>query len=238
MSRATRSDDISVTGRIVKWLRGEIAKGTYRHSQPLPSQGLLAELYEKNSGETVSRIPIREALRQLEIEGLVRIEPNSSAYVMTLSRDDVQEIYEIRALLEPAVLRHAFGELTPRVLQRAGDILNRLDDEHDSEVWRELDEDFHTLLYERANRPRYVDTINTLRRQVTHLFFKEVEPEKYKKAFQDDHRAILEACIAKDLHGALAALRKHISTSTREISQANPGVFGPTPITLPDNETA
>lgn len=238
MSRTSRSEEVSVTGRIVKWLRGEIARGTYRHSEALPSQGTLAELYEKSSRESVSRIPIREALRQLEIEGLVRVEPNSSAYVMTLTRDDVQEIYELRALLEPAVFRHAFEELTPSVLRRAHTILDRLKDEQDSEVWRELDEEFHTLLYEPANRPRYVETINTLRRQVTHLFFKDVDPQRDERGalaeFKREHEAILKACVEEDLEGALAALRKHIRTSARAISEAHRNVFGSPPITLPE----
>lgn len=209
----------SLARRIADWLRLRIADGTYARGSEIPSQGRLAELFTAETGEKVSRIPVREALRQLEMEGLVRVIANQRSYVTNLGPEDFAEIYDLRARLEPVVLEIAFDELTPKLLAEARAVLERLDMETDSDRWRELDEHFHTLLYERAQRPRYLEIIATLRRQVTHLFFARHSPDEYRAAFQPEHWAILEACEKRNKEEALAALRLHISKSADAVTR-------------------
>src|SRR2546427_13052427 len=80
-------------------IRGEIAEGTQLRQDAIATQ------YQ------VSRIPVREALRQLEAEGLITIVPNRGAVVPALSPDDIEELFSIRSLLEPEVLKRSIPHL-------------------------------------------------------------------------------------------------------------------------------
>ena len=92
-------------------IRGEIAEGT----QIL--QDAIATQYQ------VSKIPVREALRQLEAEGLITIVPNRGAVVPALSPDDIEELFSIRSLLEPEVLKRSIPHLTEEDFSQAEAIL-------------------------------------------------------------------------------------------------------------------
>ena len=89
-------DNYSLSARVYNHIRDGILAGTFAKGD---------ELKEKNIGDElgVSRTPVREALRQLELEGLVSIIPNKGAFVEGVSTDDIRDIYEIRALLRDFV---------------------------------------------------------------------------------------------------------------------------------------
>src|SRR5690606_32899272 len=90
----------SLTESVIKRLRAAIVSGDFALGQPL-SERQLAELLE------VSKTPVREALAQLRLEGLVRIQPQRGALVFTLSQREVVEICELRQALEASALRRA-----------------------------------------------------------------------------------------------------------------------------------
>src|SRR5262249_56436032 len=94
-------------------IRGEIAEGTQLR------QDAIAMQYH------VSRIPVREALRQLDAEGLITIVPNRGAIVPALSPTDIEELFTIRALLEPEILKHSIPRLTQNEFAEAEVVLKR-----------------------------------------------------------------------------------------------------------------
>src|SRR4029077_2026095 len=120
-------------------LSGEIAEG-----EQLRQDALAA-------AHGVSRIPLREALRQLEAEGLVSFFPHRGAVVSTLSLAEIEELFEIRALIEADVLRRAIPHLTADDLDRAEEIVDtaRVAFQRESDVgrWGELNWKFHSTLY-------------------------------------------------------------------------------------------
>ena len=87
------SDKYSLRGRVFNEIREGILSGKYKQQEELKEITLGQEL-------GVSRTPVREALRQLELEGLVKIIPNKGAYVMGLTERDIQDIYAARSALE------------------------------------------------------------------------------------------------------------------------------------------
>src|SRR5438132_14032202 len=95
----------SLTSAVADKLREEIIRGTIPEGAQL-RQDAIATQYG------VSRIPVREALRQLDAEGLIAIVPNRGAIVPALSPDDIGELFSIRALLEPEVLKLSIPHLT------------------------------------------------------------------------------------------------------------------------------
>src|ERR1700733_11826383 len=108
----------SLTSAVADKLREQIIRGEIPEGAQL-RQDLIATQYH------VSRIPVREALRQLDAEGLINIVPNRGAVVPKLSSNDVEELFAIRALLEPEVLKHSIPNLTQTEFSKAEAILKK-----------------------------------------------------------------------------------------------------------------
>lgn len=136
-------DNYSLSSRVFHTLREAILAGTYQPDE---------ELKEKTIGEElgVSRTPVREALRQLELEGLVSIIPNKGAYVVGISQKDIRDIYEIRSRLEGLCARWAAACVTKEQLDELEENVY-LSDFHvakgNYEQVVELDSRFHEILY-------------------------------------------------------------------------------------------
>ena len=99
------SDKYSLRGRVFHKIRNDILNGRYKEHEELKEIRIGKEL-------GVSRTPVREALRQLELEGLVQIIPNRGAFVTGIQENDVRDIYAIRALLEGLCARWATERIT------------------------------------------------------------------------------------------------------------------------------
>src|SRR5690606_21343535 len=120
-------------------LRERILRGDYPEGAPLRQDAIAAEF-------GVSRIPVREALRQLEAEGLVTINPHQGATVSSLSIEEVRELFELRALIESDLLRRAIPHLTPEDIERAEEILVKYEEafrQGDVSAWGELNWEFN-----------------------------------------------------------------------------------------------
>lgn len=140
-------DNYSLGSRVFHMIRENILSGKYKKDE---------ELKEKTIGEElgVSRTPVREALRQLELEGLVTIIPNKGAYVVGISQEDIKDIYEIRCRLEGLCARWAAKNITPEQLDELEENIF-LSDFHagkgNAEQLVELDNKFHEVLYTASN---------------------------------------------------------------------------------------
>ncbi len=153
----TRDDPGTVATRVAELLRDDIIQGLIAGGERL-SEVALAERYG------VSRIPIREALRIVEGQGLVEIHPFSGAFVSELSTDDVVDIFEIHEALESIALRLALPQLTSEDLLAAEQLARKAEREPDPRRWAELAGDFFTTIYGGIGRRHLLDL---LRRVVT-----------------------------------------------------------------------
>ncbi len=143
---------------VVEAIRAQILSGEIKAGEPL-RQAALAEQLQ------VSRIPIREALLQLEAEGLVKFEPHKGATATEISPDLIDELFELRALLETDLLARSIPLLTEQDLLRAEQQLAQLDAALQSDnhalIWPELNSAFHLSLY-KAVRPQSYDIVSNL----------------------------------------------------------------------------
>jgi len=162
----------------------------------------------------VSRIPVREAFRQLAAEGLITLYPHRGAVVSTLSPEEVQEIYEIRIPLETLAIRLAVPKLTQADLAHAHDILHAIDLEEDSVRWGELNREFHATLYAPAGRPRLLALISNLRANVERYLRIYISLMHHKQRSQRQHREILAACKRRDVEAAAKVLDEHLSDTS------------------------
>ncbi len=184
-------------------LREAILRGILRAGQQLRQDEIAREL-------GVSHIPVREALRQLEAEGLVRLRPYRGFEVSELSPEEVEELYEIRIPLECQALKLALPRLTDEDLQRAEAVLDAIDAEDDPSVWSQLNTEFHAVLYAPSGRQRLLNLIRTLRTNVDRYLRLYISVMQRKQYSQREHRRILEAVRRRDAAEAVAALEEHL----------------------------
>jgi DNA-binding GntR family transcriptional regulator len=193
-------------------IRGEISEGT------LLRQDLIAKQF------SVSRIPVREALRQLDAEGLISILPNRGAVVPVLSPADVEELFKIRALLEPEVLRASIPNLTEEDLSEAAAILRRfvseLRVEKQVSAWGRLNWQFHLKLYSRADRPHFLNIIQNINDKGDRYTRLQLYLTHGIKRANEEHAQLLEFCRKRDASAAATLLRQHIQYASHSLKKS------------------
>ena len=141
------TDKYSLRGRVFQKIRDDILSGKYKEHEELREVAIGEEL-------GVSRTPVREAFRQLELEGLIQIIPNKGAYVTGITVKDVKDIYMIRSRLEGLCARWATEHITNEQLEEMEENVY-LAEFHASkghmDQMAELDNRFHEILYEACN---------------------------------------------------------------------------------------
>lgn len=197
-------------GLVAEVLREAILRNVLKGGEQLRQDEIAAHL-------GVSRIPVREALRQLEAEGLVTFYPHRGAIVSELSHQEVQEIYEIRIPLEVIAIRLAIPHLSEHDLQHADEILEALDRETEVPKWSELNREFHSTLYAPADRRRLLALINTLRTNVERYQRIYISLMHHKPNSQREHRQIIEACKRRDVAAAVKALESHLGNAAQSL---------------------
>lgn len=184
-------------------LRNLINTGTLRDGDRLVERDLAAQF-------SVSRIPMREAIRQLEHDGLVDIYKNRGAVVRTLSVDDLDEIYQLRALLEGEAIFHAVKALNEDTLARAELTHSLLASTADFEKQGVLNREFHDLLYSGCKNQRLLTLINDSRNQIERYEYLQRQLLAKTQTFQEDHAAILVACQERNAGKARSEVIRHI----------------------------
>lgn len=158
----------------------------------------------------VSRIPVRDALLQLAAEGLVILRPNASASVAPLSIGDLEELYEMRDLLEPPLCELAVPLLTDADLAAMQRELRRMDDSPDPVDWLEANNAFHAAIYERAPRPRMVELVDRIR-QLTDRYSR-IAHQFNEESARSEHLLMLEAARNAEPARLSALVRAHIAS--------------------------
>ncbi|MBR0661788.1 GntR family transcriptional regulator [Neoroseomonas oryzicola] len=198
----------TVTGALAEAIRRRILDGSYATGMKLQQDMLAAEF-------GVSRIPVREALFQLDAEGLVTIEPQRGATVSSLSPERMTETLELRAILEPYLLRCS----APRLTDEDFAALDRLLADYAAAIeahavnrWGELNTTFHLGLYARAGRPRAVATVATLLRESDRYTRVQLAASaEYQRRAQAEHLELLRLCRAGEVEAAATLLQSHVS---------------------------
>jgi len=186
-------------------IRTAIVRGELPGDMPLRQDEISTAL-------SVSHIPVREAFRQLEAQGLVRIYPNRGAVVTKLSCKELSDVMDTRILLEVGALRLALPHITEKDLARARELLELFSKEKDPIKGAELNLKLHFSLYDPCDNQTLLSLIDQMHanvdRYITPFFGKEeVSAELYTV---DEHSQIISACESKDTELATAILRTHL----------------------------
>jgi DNA-binding GntR family transcriptional regulator len=207
----------------------EIVRETLRHailSGELPGGTRLVQA-ELAVQLRVSTTPVREALRDLASDQLIRFHPHRGAVVHELDMDELREIYEIRKALEPLAMRLAATRITKAQLKDAAALNARMEKETDPGGWVTSNWEFHALLEGAAGSPRLSTFVKSLQDSsalyVAHAVH--IEPGVMRKG-NADHRAILAALRAGDGDAAAETLARHLDTTLQAILAANASATG------------
>ncbi|MDF1604226.1 GntR family transcriptional regulator [Nocardioides sp. YIM 152315] len=210
--------DVS-SSRVAAYLREAILSGDLLPGDRIRQEEIAARL-------GASRLPVREALRMLEAEGLTEHEPHKGARVPRLTQHEVDVIYRMRERLEPLALVESLPRLDSADHERLEEVQRRIEENDDLEKFLDLDREFHMLTYSGC-------TIEPLNQNVTRLWN---VTQHYRRSYvalggrsrmwivNAEHRLILDAAVRRDASDAERYLEGHIRRTRNELAH-HPEVF-------------
>lgn len=181
------NDKYSLQARVFNRIREDILNGIYKENDELKEMTIGAEL-------GVSRTPVREALRQLELEGLIKIIPNKGAYVIGISSKDLKDIYEMRARLEGLCARWATRNATKEDIARLDEISDLTEFHFEKKKFDkvlELDNEFHEMLYQMADSKMLYRTLSDFHHYLEIIRKKTLSSEERVSHSIKEHRDII-----------------------------------------------
>lgn len=192
----------TLAARISRTLAGRIIAGEIEPGSRLRQDHVAAEF-------GASHVPVREAFRRLEAQGLAVSEPRRGVRVAAFDLGEVREVAEMRAALEVLALRHAAPHLTPAILNAAEEATRAGDNSVDVRAWEEANRRFHRLLAEPCGMPRLLAAIDDLHAASARFLFSAWRSD-WEARTDHDHRAILAALRKGDIEAACATLARHV----------------------------
>lgn len=204
---------LSIPESVRDSLRERILSGEFGEGEALV-QDTLADEYG------VSRMPIREALRQLEALGLVAMRTHRGAVVTTVPTEEVEELFDLRALLEGDLIARAIPRMTDHDIAEAAEVLDRLEAsyrERDMASWGRLNWAFHRQLYAPAHRRQTLAIVEGINLQTERFIRVHLVMTDGIDRAEQDHRTLLKLCTLRDGDQAVPFLRDHIRQAGRTL---------------------
>jgi DNA-binding GntR family transcriptional regulator len=208
-----------VTGvRVADELRDAILRGVYPPGTRLRQEELATQY-------GASRVPVREALRLLESEGLITTVANAGAWIARLSLDECVELYQVRERIEPLLLRYSLPTLDDRQIDHLAELAEQMRDA-DVERFLELDREFHLGSYTGAGTTFLGPTVERLWNTTQHYrrAFTQLLDSDSHRILHDEHHMLVAAIRERDSNEAERVLLGHIRRTRRQLAR-HPEVF-------------
>lgn len=207
------TDKYSLRGRVYHRIREDIISGHYKKNEELREAAIASEL-------GVSRTPVREALRQLELEGLVAIVPNKGAYVKGFTDKDIHDIYIIRSLLEGLCAKWAAENITEEQMKEMEESVD-LSEFHlhkgNVEQFIEQDSRFHEIMYQASGSKVLEDLLTDYHQYIKPVREASIAAKNRSGHTNIEHRNIMLAIKEKDGRRAEKLANQHILNSMKNI---------------------
>lgn len=171
----------------------------------------------------VSRTPVREAIRKLELEGFVVMVPRKGAYVADISTKDIADVFEIRAALEALAAGLAAERITDEELEELQRTLVKVSksaESHDLENLIQVDTEFHDVLYKASRNERLVQIISNLREQIQRFRSTTLAAPGRMKDALEEHKKIVDAISERNVALAAQLAQEHIENAENSMLEA------------------
>jgi len=194
----------TTSAAVTQLLRQALDAGRWHQGHPLRQEEIATEL-------GVSRVPVREALFQLQAEGLVHVVPNKGVFVRQMSAAQLSELFHLRRLVEVDVLRAAVPRHDRDTINRLETVQAALDKVRAVADWVAGDREFHEALYAPADRPESMTIVRRLRFVVDRYYFARLKPSTRTHEWHDEHHALIRAVRRGDPDSAARQLTAHLA---------------------------
>jgi DNA-binding GntR family transcriptional regulator len=198
----------TTSSAVTQLLRQSLDHGRWASGAPLRQEEIATEL-------GVSRVPVREALFQLQAEGLVEMVPNKGMFVRNATDAELREWFRLRLLIEGDLLADAVPLHTAATINRVETIQAALDKARSVADWIAGDREFHEALYAPAQRPESMAIVRRLRHLVDRFYFARMKPTTRAQGWHEEHHALLRAVRRRDAAAAGRVLQQHLAETER-----------------------
>ena len=198
---------------VFQTLRQAILKGELKPGERLMEIQLAQKL-------GVSRTPVREAIRKLELEGLVLMIPRKGAEVAEITIKDLEDVLEVRAALEELAVCDACENITEEqilALKEAADNFQAALESDDLVKCAETDMAFHEIIYSATNNKRLLQILNNLREQMYRYRMEYVKDIRQRSNLVEEHRELLDAISSRDSIKAKELMKTHLLNQQQEV---------------------
>ena len=220
MTDVARTRDGDAGARIAEGLREGIIAGQYPPGARIRQEDLAAQY-------GASRVPVREAIRQLEYEGLVTVVANAGAWVTRLTLAECEEIYQMRQRLEPLLLRYSAPHLTSEDVERLAQLAHRISQVGaDTQAFLTLDSEFHLASYAAAQTTHLDPLVRKLWNATApyrRAYVSSWDADSRRIA-HEEHHLIVAALRDRDTEEAERVLAGHIRRTRRQLAKT-PHIF-------------
>jgi len=201
----------TIAAEAAEILRQRILSGDLRAGQPIRQEQIAQEM-------GVSRIPLREALKQLEAEGFVTIAPHKGAVVSTLSAEEAEELFALRLQLEAWLLREAIPRMREADFAHLDAIIDESRAPDNLARWGELNWQFHEALYHPAGRPLSLRFLKRIHDNLDRYLRLQIAITRdWDRAYRD-HQDLVALSRDGNVEAALALLENHILGTAKALS--------------------
>lgn len=210
----TATRDGGASARIAESIRSDILGGLLPPGSRIRQEDVAARF-------GASRLPVREALRSLEADGLVTLVANTGAWVSRLTLEECVEIYQTRERIEPLLLRYAIPHYPDDRIGRLSALAAQMEQSRDIEEFLRLDRDFHLLSYEGSGTALIGDLVHRLWNSTQHYrrAYTRLLDDHRRRIVHDEHHLLTTTLRDGDTHGAEHILLQHIRRTRLQLAQ-------------------
>ena len=203
--------NVPISSNLYSQLQRDILTGKLKNGQKLTEQ-VICEEYN------VSRTPVREALRQLETEGLVENILNRGSFVVGLSKQDFEDMFELRKIYEIQAVKWAIERITEEEMDALDETFEFMEFytlRNDIDKMLTINEGFHQIIYEASHNRMLQQFLSSYQTYLKYLRKDDEYPDDYLATVLEEHRQIFQAFIEKDVEAGAEAMERHIGNSKK-----------------------
>lgn len=201
----------SLSNSLFADIREHIMNGKYSNGEKLTENKICSEF-------GVSRTPVREAFKQLELEGLIENIPNRGAFVIGLSEQDIHDIYELRKAIEIKAIKWAIERMAEeelKDLQESYDLMEFYTLKKDTEKVEDMNSNFHEIIYQSTHSRFLEHVLKSYQFYIMKTRRAALQVEDRLEEVLQEHKRILDAIYAKDIEEGKKAVIEHLTNSQR-----------------------